>query len=116
MTQEPDESENTHTPPAPPAGVYYATQDQTRAPQTDTGAIIALICGILSISGSCGPVGIVAIIFGKKSQRKIRESNGYLTGDSLAKAGIITGWIGLAITAVYIFVLIVWLGFVLSNH
>ncbi len=60
-------------------------------PQLDKGARTSLILGIVGFL-ICGIIlGPAAIIEGVKARKRIRESNGYLTGDGLALAGIILG-------------------------
>lgn len=74
------------------------------APQTDPSlraetsgkAIASLVLGILSLT-SCGPLGIIAIVVGNTALADIRASRGRLTGDGMAKAGVITGWIGVVL-------------------
>ncbi len=77
-------------------------------PRTNALAIVALVAGLaqcaLSLFGS-----IVAIVCGHIARRQIRESQGRETGDGLALAGLILGYIGivlnvLAIVGVLIFV------------
>ena len=62
-------------------------------PPTNTNAIIALVLGIIAVSG-CGLAGIPALVLGYKSRREVRESGGQQQGDGLALAGIVLGWIG----------------------
>jgi hypothetical protein len=68
--------------------------------QTETSpkAIISLVASILSyfmfpIIGS-----IVGIILGNQAQQEIHESGGALTGEGMARAGVILGWINLALS------------------
>lgn len=69
-------------------------------------SVAALTLGIISIIGNlfwyiCLPTGILAIIFGAKTSKKI--------GSRLGKAGIVTGTIGLSICAfVYISITIIY--------
>jgi hypothetical protein len=75
-------------PSYPPPGQVYG--------QTSTMAIVSLIAGIatwvfLPIIGA-----IVAIITGHMSKNEIRASAGRLTGDGLATAGLVLGYIHLA--------------------
>ncbi len=64
-------------------------------PKTDGMAVTSLVLGIIGIC-CCFLTGIVALILGLKSRKRIRESNGMLTGDGVALAGVITGCISLA--------------------
>ncbi|MEX1025831.1 MAG: hypothetical protein WD226_12230 [Planctomycetota bacterium] len=59
------------------------------AEQANGKAVISLVFGILGIAGVCPIIGsVVAIVVGKD-----------LPEDGVAKAGVILGWIGLALTA-----------------
>ena len=60
------------------------------------GIVGFFFCGIL--------FGPAAIVEGVKARKRIRESNGMLTGDGLALAGIIMGSI---VSALYVIVIIV---------
>jgi hypothetical protein len=62
--------------------------------QTNGMAIAALVIGILSLV-ACGPIGILAIIFGTKAKSEIRNSNGTQSGEGMAQAGWICGLIAL---------------------
>lgn len=75
--------------PAPPSAPYQ----QPQAQQTNGLAIASLVLGILWLYwiGS-----ILALIFGYRARRQIDESNGAQGGRGLATAGIILGWIGVA--------------------
>ena len=68
--------------------------------QTNGKAIAALVLGIASIVLACYGIGLLpgipAIILGRMSGREIEEGNG--TGDGLAKAGLITGIIGVVLS------------------
>ena len=73
---------------APPQGYGYAAPPM--APATSGWAIASLICAILGMS-------ILAIIFGYVGRNEIRNSGGRITGDGLALAGLIIGWIEIAL-------------------
>jgi hypothetical protein len=83
----PPESAQRPTPPPPP----YA---QPQVQQTNGLAIASLVLGILWLYwvGS-----ILALIFGYRARRQIDESNGAQGGRGLAIAGIVLGWIGVAL-------------------
>jgi Domain of unknown function (DUF4190) len=75
----------------------------TPVPETPGKAIAALVTGILGITMcGCFPLGIVAWVLGKQSEREILASEGRLTGAGVAKAGWITGMIGAIGGALYI--------------
>jgi hypothetical protein len=58
---------------------------------------------VLSLLVFCGIGSVLAVIFGGKARREIRESRGAQTGDGLALAGIIIGYIGIALVILWIF-------------
>jgi len=66
-------------------------------PQTDGKAIGSLVCGIASVTIFSIIAGIPAIILGHISRSEIRKSEGRLKGEGLALAGLIMGYISLAI-------------------
>lgn len=75
-------------------------------------AIISLVSGILGLSLVPLIGSIVAVITGPMAKREIRESGGMLAGEGMATAGIVLGWIGIAMSlmglcvACFIFVLL----------
>ena len=91
----------TPPPPPPPPGMGGYP------PQSNQKALWAMILGILSIV-TCGILaGIPAIILGSSARNEIAGSGGMQTGEGMAKAGVILGWISVAITVlVIIFVVI----------
>jgi Domain of unknown function (DUF4190) len=87
-------------PPVPPYGggawgYGYA------APQNDKGATTALVLGLVGLL-CCALAGPFAIYEGTKSRRRIRESNGYLTGDGMAMAGVILGAVAIGLWIIII--------------
>lgn len=88
-------------PPPPPGygGPGYGGPPMGGPPQNSSKAVAALVVGIVSpILGLCcaiiGLVGIVAVVLGRNAQKEIAASNGRLTGEGMAKAGVILGIIG----------------------
>jgi hypothetical protein len=79
-------------------------------------AIVSLVMGILgwTILPTLG--SIVAIITGHMAKNEIRKSNGTLGGDGMATAGLILGYVNLAVflCVCLFFVLLPLLGFGLS--
>jgi hypothetical protein len=82
-------------PPAPAAG------------QTSTMAMVSLISGILGWTILFGIASVVAVITGHMAKTEIRRSGGMLSGDGLATAGLILGYVNLAAIVVGICLLIV---------
>src|SRR5688500_20310266 len=75
--------------------------DQT-APKNAGIAITSLVLGILSFI-CFGPLtGIPAIICGHMALKRIRNSQGTLTGDGFGLAGLIMGYINLALSLIMI--------------
>jgi hypothetical protein len=84
------------------------TQDSTHSPfnvtsvpvQTSTLAITSLVTGIacwfvLPLIGA-----LIAVITGHMAKKEIRESAGRLSGLDLANAGLVLGYVHLAISAI----------------
>ncbi|HPL80980.1 MAG TPA: DUF4190 domain-containing protein [Anaerolineaceae bacterium] len=86
--------------PAPPP--YQPTpQAQAAAPGAKTSywAIISLITGILNFKFP--PFGaIAALVTGYVARKEIRESNGTISGDGFATAGLVLGWIGIVFSII----------------
>ena len=68
---------------------------------TESNAITALVCGIAGFFVCPVVLHIVAIITGNNAKRNIAANPG-LQGEGMARAGVILGWVGLAIFALVI--------------
>jgi hypothetical protein len=94
--------------PAPAGG--YGPQPYY-GPTTSGKATTVLVLGILSLVLMFGCIGfilaIVALVLAPGARREIEESGGRLTGESQLKAGKITSWITLGLTALAIVVAVV---------
>jgi hypothetical protein len=82
-------------PPPPPRTVYRSTDIQTSGM-----AIASLLMGIagwtlLPLLGS-----ILAIVFGHAARREIRQRPDQVTGEGLAIAGLVLGWLMVGISLV----------------
>jgi len=67
-------------------------------PRTSTMAIISLIAGILGFVQILPIIGpIAAIITGHIAKKEIKNSAGTVTGNGLATAGLVLGYVMLAI-------------------
>jgi hypothetical protein len=64
--------------------------------QTSTMSIVSLISGILGWTLVPTLGAIVAVITGYMAKNEIRSSRGTLSGDGLATAGLVLGWVNLA--------------------
>jgi hypothetical protein len=87
---------------APAPGAPYAPGPYPLRAQTSNGkATAALVLGIVGILFCPLVCSLLAIILGSTAKNEIAASGGYQTGESNARAGIILGWIGLAIGAIF---------------
>jgi hypothetical protein len=66
-------------------------------PKTAALAIWSLVLGILSLACFTVFTGIPGVICGHKALTKIKNSNGELSGQGLAIAGLVTGYLGIAL-------------------
>lgn len=92
------------TPPQGPTPPGYGTPypgypGYADTPRNSAKAVAALVIGIISpVLGLCcalvGLVGIAAIFLGRSARQEIAASGGSLTGEGMAKAGIILGIVG----------------------
>lgn len=72
-------------------------QSYQTTPPTSTTAMISLIAGILGLTFFPFVGSVLALILGYMSKKEIEQSNGTLSGEGLATAGIVTGWIGVGL-------------------
>jgi len=78
---------------------YYAPPAAPQQ-QNNTMALISLIASILGVTFVPTVGSIVGLILGYMARKQIRESGGVQGGEGMAKAGIIIGWIGVALALV----------------
>jgi hypothetical protein len=79
------------SPPAGPAG------------PTNGFAIASLVLGIIGLMGFPPLIpSILGLVFGYKAKNEIDRSNGYEQGRGLAVAGIVLGWIAIAMVVLVI--------------
>jgi hypothetical protein len=71
-------------------------------PKTSGLAIWSLVLGILSLVCFSIFASIPGVICGHKALSKIKQSGGTLTGQGLAIAGLVTGYIGIAWAIIFI--------------
>jgi hypothetical protein len=70
----------------------------TPAAPTNTMAILCLVAGITGLSVLPFIGSVVAVILGPIAKRDITASGGAQTGEGLATAGTILGWVGIGLT------------------
>jgi Domain of unknown function (DUF4190) len=98
LTRPPRSQASATAPPSPPMGGYPPAPGQLHpAAQTTNGLAIASL--VLSILGVFGIGSLLGIIFGYKARREIRASRGHQSGDGMALAGIIIGFVTLVVFA-----------------
>ena len=82
----------------------FGTQPFGAQRPTNSMAIAALICGVCQIF-FWFLTGIPAVVFGHIARRQIRQTGE--AGDGMALAGMILGYIGLALTALLVTIIVI---------
>ncbi|OQA23521.1 MAG: hypothetical protein BWY63_00174 [Chloroflexi bacterium ADurb.Bin360] len=76
-------------------------QSSGYAPRTSVAAVASLILGILGLIQILPIIGSIAgLILGYAAKNEISRGNGTISGDGLAQAGIILGWIGVGLMVI----------------
>lgn len=98
--------------PYPPPGYPPPGYQMPPPPKPNNGlAVGAMIAGIVGLFAVPIIGSILGIVLGTLAKRQIAESGGREGGEGMAQAGIITGWIGLALWVLFIvFFLILFIG------
>ena len=94
-------------PAAPPPGYGYPYQP---APRTNGMSVASMVVSIVSAAGLCcygfgGLLGIVGAILGHVARRQVKQRNE--SGEGMALAGIIVGWIAFGLGLVVATVMVV---------
>lgn len=74
----------------------------TMAPPTSGLAITSLVCGILGLIACFIITAIPAVVCGHMAMSQIKNSNGMTSGKGMAIAGLIMGYLVVAITLVWL--------------
>ena len=88
-------------PPPPPGGGWGPPPPQTNGKAT--AALVLGICGLVVCPFVCS---VLALVFGYQARNEIDAYGGRQGGRGSAVAGIVLGWVGIAITAI---VFLVWM-------
>lgn len=80
--------------------VYPQPPIQVLVTRTSTTAIISLIAGIAGWVGVLVIGPLIAVICGHIAKNEIKKSNGMVTGSGLATAGLILGYVNLALSII----------------
>jgi hypothetical protein len=92
----------TYPGPVPQPGTWAYPGTVTR---TNALAITSMVCGIVQFFGFWLLAAIPAIVCGHIARRQIRQTGEQ--GAGMALAGLILGWVGVALTAIIVIVVIV---------
>ena len=77
-----------------------------RPPETNGYAIASLVLGIAGLMGLFLVGPILALVFGYSARRTIDESGGAQSGRGFAVAGIVLGWVGVAVTVLAVVIIV----------
>jgi len=80
----------------------YGTRYGYAPARTNGLAVASLVLGILFV---CGIGSILALVFGYQAKSQIDRSGGMEGGRGMAVAGIVLGWVGLGLLAIYVIAL-----------
>jgi hypothetical protein len=102
--------------PPPPPG-YWAGYP----PATGNQAIAALVCAVIALPAGlfcCGipgiTLGLVGFFLGRNAEKRIRQSQGHLTGAGLARGASITGVAAAVVSALYLLALVAVVAFMFA--
>ncbi len=111
-------SSPTPSPYQSPSAVQSASQVPsggvlTGAPPSQGFAVASMVCGIIAVLTCClwclsGPLAIVAVVMGHIALSKAKAEPGRYGGKSMARTGLITGYLALALTVIFT-ILVAWL-------
>jgi len=68
-------------------------------PQNSNKAVASLVCGVLFM---CAPASIAAVVLGHLALTDIKRTTGRMAGKGMAIAGLVMGYLGIALTTIYI--------------
>ncbi|MGH9041254.1 MAG: DUF4190 domain-containing protein [Acidimicrobiia bacterium] len=95
---------------AHPAGVGGTVSTATAAAaRTDGYAIASIVCSIGAFFGVFIVGSILGIVFGRMARERL-AADPSLAGEGLAQAGVILGWVGLAVGVVILAVFLAAVG------
>ncbi len=79
---------------------YPSGGNPPQAAPTNSTAVISLIMGILGLTFLPLVGSIIALITGPMARREIQASGGAQSGEGLATAGIVLGWVGIGLSVI----------------
>jgi len=90
----------------PPPQPWGGPGGPGRAPQTESKAIIALVCAIGSWLLFPVLPAIAALVVGANARRDIAASGGWLTGDGMVTAARVIAWANIAVSVLVLVLLV----------
>ena len=100
--------------PAPTPASRSEGSFVTVAGRLDPYAITSLACAIAAFFGPIVIGSVLGIVFGRMALRRIATDPG-LEGTSMARAGIMIGWVGLALVGLFVLFAVIPLLFALFS-
>ena len=94
---------------------YPSNNQQYTATEMNVWAVISLISGVLAWLGVFGLGGIAAVITGHVAKDQIRRSSGQMSGNGIASAGLILGYLNIALTVIALCLLFLVIAGVISG-
>ena len=85
--------------PQPVAQMATAEPGWYAPPQNSNKAIASLVCGVLFM---CAPASIAAVVLGHLALLDIKRTAGRMAGKGMAIAGLVLGYLGIALTTIYV--------------
>ena len=89
-------------------GYYYPWMYAPPAPSLSTWALVSMICGAVSIVSFQVILAVLAIVFGFIGLNEVKKSQGTVEGRGFAIAGIVTGFISVGLTLLFIALYIIY--------
>lgn len=86
---------------APPPALGLPAEGTIFPAQTSGKAVASLVCGLFLFAF---PASILAVIFGHLAVSEIRKSAGRIKGEGMAIAGLVLGYVGLAVIPVILII------------
>jgi hypothetical protein len=90
-----------------------SAQPQSQSKNNPTSGVVALVMGILGLTALPLIGSILALVFGAQSRNEVANNPRYYS-DDLGRIGRILGWVGLALTALGVLVVVLFFAVLFS--
>jgi hypothetical protein len=90
-----------------------SAQPQSQSKNNPTSGVVALVMGILGLTALPLIGSILALVFGAQSRNEVANNPQYYS-DDLGRIGRILGWVGLALTALGVLVVVLFFAVLFS--